>query len=156
MVVGPNTVVTREYTLRQDSGEVVDSSEGKEPLIFAYGQEQIIPGLERGLAGLQPGEQKEIRVDVEAAYGPHRPAAVQEIPLDRFPEDITPTLGLRLSVRGPRGEEVPFVISGVSETHATLDFNHPLAGESLTFAVTVVGVQAGNGDERRIIIPGEA
>ena len=61
-----------------------------------------------------------------------------------------------MSVRGPRGEEVPFVISGVSETHATLDFNHPLAGEPLTFAVTVVGVQPSNGTERRIIIPGEA
>ena len=156
MVVGPNTVVTMEYTLRLDSGEVVDSSEGKEPLTFAFGQDQIIPGLERGLAGLQPGERKEIRVDVEDAYGPRRPDAVQEIPLDRFPEDITPTVGLRLSGRGPRGEEVPFVISGVSETHATLDFNHPLAGESLTFAVTVVGVQPGNGEERRIIIPGEA
>ena len=156
MQVGPNTIVTMEYTLRLDSGEVVDSSEGKEPLTFAYGQEQIIPGLERGLAGLQPGEQKEIRVDVEEAYGPRRPDAVQEIPLDRFPEDITPTVGLQLSVRGPRGEEVPFVISGVSETHATLDFNHPLAGEPLTFAVTVVGVEAGNGTERRIIIPGEA
>ena len=67
MQVGPNTIVTMEYTLRLDSGEVVDSSEGKEPLTFAYGQEQIIPGLERGLAGLQPGEQKEIRVDVEEA-----------------------------------------------------------------------------------------
>jgi peptidylprolyl isomerase len=156
MRVGPNTVVTMEYTLRLESGEVVDSSEGKEPLSFAYGQEQIIPGLERGLAGLQPGEQKEIRVDAEDAYGPRRPDAVQEIPLDRFPDDITPTVGLHLSVRGPQGEEVPFVISGVSETHATLDFNHPLAGKPLTFAVTVVGVQAGNGEERRIIIPGEA
>jgi FKBP-type peptidyl-prolyl cis-trans isomerase 2 len=97
MQVGPNTLVTMEYTLRLDSGEAVASSEGKEPLNFAYGQEQIIPGLERGLAGLQPGEQKEIRVEAEEAYGPRRPDAV-----------------------------------------------------------TVVGVQAGNGEERRIIIPGEA
>ena len=156
MQVGPNTVVTMNYTLRLDSGEVVDSSEGKEPLNFTYGQEQIIPGLERGLAGMQPGEQKVIRVEAEDGYGPRRTDAVQEIPLDRFPDDITPTPGLRLSVRGPQGEEVPFVISGVSETHATLDFNHPLAGEPLTFAVTVMDVKTNGDEKRRIILPGEA
>jgi FKBP-type peptidyl-prolyl cis-trans isomerase 2 len=156
MQVGPNTVVTMDYTLRLDSGKVVDSSEGKEPLVFEYGQEQIIPGLERGLAGMRAGERKEIRVEAEEAYGSRLPDAVQEIPLDRFPEDIKPSVGLRLSVRGPQGEEVPFVISGVSDTHATLDFNHPLAGEPLTFAITVVDVKTGEGEERRIIIPGEA
>lgn len=156
MRVGPNMVVTMDYTLRLDSGDVVDSSKGKESLSFAYGQEQIIPGLERGLAGMQPGEQKEIRVEAEDAYGSRRTDAVQEIPLDRFPDDITPTPGLRLSVRGPQGEEVPFVISGVSETHATLDFNHPLAGEPLTFAVTVVDVKTNGDEKRRIILPGEA
>jgi FKBP-type peptidyl-prolyl cis-trans isomerase 2 len=145
-----------DYTLRLASGEIVDSSEGKEPLVFGYGQDQIIPGLERGLAGMEPGGRKEIRVEAEDAYGQRRSDALQQIPLDRFPEDITPSVGLRLSVRGPQGEEVPFVISGLSDTHATLDFNHPLAGETLTFAVTVVDVQAGEGEDRRIIIPGEA
>jgi peptidylprolyl isomerase len=156
MQVGPNTVVTMDYTLRLDSGDVVDSSEGKAPLSFAYGKEQIIPGLERGLMGMQPGEQKEIRVEVEDAYGPRRPDAVQEVPLDRFPDDITPTPGLELSVRGPQGEDVPFVISGVSETHATLDFNHRLAGQPLTFSITVVDVKTNGDGKHRIILPGEA
>jgi FKBP-type peptidyl-prolyl cis-trans isomerase 2 len=105
---------------------------------------------------LQPGEQKEIRVEAEEAYGERRAEALQEIPLDRFPEDIQPSVGLHPSVRGPRGEEVPFVIAGLSDTHATLDFNHPLAGVALTFDVSIVEVRAGEGGERHIIIPGEA
>jgi FKBP-type peptidyl-prolyl cis-trans isomerase 2 len=156
MLVGPNTIVTMDYTLRVDSGEVVDSSSGKAPFVFQSGQEQIVPGLERGLAGMQSGERKEIRVEAGDAYGERRAEALQEIPLDRFPEDIQPSVGLHLSVRGPRGEEVPFVIAGLSDTHATLDFNHPLAGVALTFDVTVVDVRAGEGGERRVIIPGEA
>jgi len=154
MQVGADTIVTMDYTLRLDSGEVVDSSEGQPPLVFEFGRSQIIPGLERGLLGMQNGEAKEIRVAAEDAYGARRAEAVQQVPLDRFPEDIKPTVGLRLGLRGPEGQEVPFVITSVSDSHATLDFNHPLAGEALTFAVTVVDVQAGAGS--RIILPGGA
>ena len=154
MRIGPGTTVTMEYTLRLDSGEVVDSSVGKEPMTFEFGCEQIIPGLERGLAGLVRGDTREIRVTAEEAYGERRPEAVQEVPLDRFPEGVTPEVGLHLELRNPQGSEIPFVITGVSDSHATLDFNHPLAGEALTFAVTVMDVQAGAGG--RIILPGEA
>jgi peptidylprolyl isomerase len=137
-----------------DSGEVVDSSEGKEPLTFEFGREQIISGLERRLTGLRRGDSREIRVTAEDAYGERRPEAVQEVPLDRFPEGVTPKVGLQLELRNPQGGEIPFVITGVSDGHATLDFNHPLAGEALTFAVTVMDVQAGT--DGRIISPGEA
>jgi FKBP-type peptidyl-prolyl cis-trans isomerase SlyD len=155
MQIGPNTVVTMDYALRLDSGEVVDSSEGGEPLVFHFGQGQIVPGLERELAGLQNGDQKEVRVAPEEAYGARQPGAVlHQLPLDRFPEDITPEIGMRLSVRGPQGEDVPLTITAVSDGHATLDFNHPLAGEVLTFSVTVRDVQSDGGG--RIILPGEA
>jgi FKBP-type peptidyl-prolyl cis-trans isomerase SlyD len=154
MKVGPDTIVTVDYTLRLDSGEVVDSSEGGEPLIFQYGQGQIIPGLERELAGLDIGERKEVRVAPEDGYGTHQPRAVQQIPVDRFPEHLRPVAGLRLTVRGPQGEEVPFTIINVSEGQATADFNHPLAGETLTFSVTVRDVQPARGG--RIIHPQEA
>lgn len=154
MQVGPNTTVTMEYTLRLDSGEVVDSSEGKEPLTFEFGQEQIIPGLERGLVGMRRGDTTQVRVAAEDAYGARRPEAVQEVPLERFPEGVTPTVGLQLGLRNPQGDEIPFVVTAVSDSHATLDFNHPLAGEALTFAVTVVDVQASGGS--RIILPGGA
>ena len=154
MQVGPGTIVTMAYALRLDSGEVVDSSDGRDPLVFHFGQGQIIPGLEREVAGMQTGDQKEIRVGPDDGYGPRDAGAVQKIPLDRFPEDITPEVGMRLTVRGPQGKEMPFTIVAVSEEQATLDFNHPLAGESLNFSVTVRDVQSTEGG--RIIVPGEA
>ena len=154
MQVGPGTIVTLDYTLRLDSGDVVDSSDGRDPLVFHFGQGQVIPGLERKMTGMQNGDQKDIRVAPEEAYGPREPAAIQMIPLDRFPEDITPEAGMRLTIQGPRGHQMPFTIIAVSEEQATLDFNHPLAGESLNFCVTVRDVQSAEGG--RIILPGEA
>lgn len=154
MQIGPNTTVTIDYTLRLDSGEIVDSSSVSEPLTFTFGQGQIIPGLERKLVGLQNGDQKEIRVTPEEGYGERQTGALQQIPVDRFPTDITPEPGLRLTVRGPQGKEVPFTIVAVADGKATLDFNHPLAGEALNFSVTVRDVQAEGG--KRLIVPGEA
>ncbi len=154
MQVGPNTMVTLNYTMQLDSGEVVDASEGQEPLVFEFGSSQIIPGLQRGLLGMQRGDTKKIRVTAAEAYGERRPEAVQEVPLDRFPEDVTLKVGLRLSLRGAQGEEIPFIVTGISDTHATLDFNHPLAGEGLTFVVTVVNVRASDGSS--VILPGDA
>ena len=154
MEIGPNTTVTMDYTLRLDTGKVVDSSVESEPLVFQFGQGQIIPGLERELHGLQNGDQKEIRVTPEDGYGSRQTEAVQKIPVDRFPTDITPTPGMSLTVRGPQGEEVPFTIVAVADGMATLDFNHPLAGETITFSVTIRDVQVAGGS--RLIVPGEA
>jgi FKBP-type peptidyl-prolyl cis-trans isomerase 2 len=146
MKVGPDTIVTMEYTVRLDSGEIVDSSDGGDPLVFHFGQGHVIPGLERGVTGLQSGDKKEIRVAPEEAYGTRHLGAVHQIPLDRFPQDITPAVGMRLTVRGPQGEDVPFTVTAVSDTQATVDFNHPLAGEALTFSVTVREVRSNQED----------
>lgn len=154
MQIGPNTTVTIDYTLRLDSGEIVDSSSESGPLTFTFWQGQIIPGLERELVGLQNGDQKEIRVTSEEGYGERQTEALQQVPVDRFPTDITPEPGFRLTVRGPQGEEVPFTIVAVADGKVTRDFNHPLAGEALNFSVTVRDVQAEGG--KRLIVPGEA
>ena len=146
MKVGPGTIVTMDYTVRLNSGQIVDSSEGRDPLVVHFGQGQIIPGLERELAGLQSGDEKEVRVEPGDGYGARQSEAIHRIPLDRFPEDITPAVGMRLTVRGPRGEDVPFTITAVSGGEATVDFNHPLAGETLTFLVTVRNVQSTGND----------
>jgi FKBP-type peptidyl-prolyl cis-trans isomerase 2 len=152
--VGPGTIVTMDYTLRLDSGEVVDSSQGQDPLVFHFGRGQIIPGLEREMTGMQSGDLKEICVAPGDGYGLREPGTIRKIPLDRFPEDIAPAAGMRLTVKGPQGEEMPFTIIAVSEDQATLDFNHPLAGQNLNFSVTVRDVQSAGGG--RIILPGEA
>jgi peptidylprolyl isomerase len=103
MQVGPGTIVTMDYTLRLDSGEVVDSFEGREPLVFHFGQDQIVPGLERKMTGMQSGDEKEIGVAAVEAYGPRESGAIQTIPLARFPEDITPGVGMHLTVNGTPG-----------------------------------------------------
>ena len=154
MQVGPGTIVTMDYTLRLDSGDVVDSSEGRDPLVFHFGRGQVIPGLERELAGLQSGDQKEIQVGPEDGYGTREAGAIHEIPLDRFPQNITPEVGMRMTVKGPQGEVMLFTIIAVSESNATLDFNHPLAGERLNFSVTVRDVRSAEGG--RIVLQGEA
>ncbi len=145
MRVGPNTTVTLDYTLQLDSGEVVDSSGESSPLVFDFGKGQIIPGLERELMGLLIGDQKEVHVVPEDGYGPRDPDAALEVPLDRFPENIQPAVGMSLTMQGPKGNEVPFTIVGLSDQAATLDFNHPLAGKALTFSVTVRDIQATDG-----------
>jgi FKBP-type peptidyl-prolyl cis-trans isomerase SlyD len=147
MKVGPGTMVTMDYTMPLDSGQIVDSSEGRDRLVVHFGQGQVIPGLERELAGLQSGDEKEIRVEPEDAYGVRQSEAIHQIRLDRFPEDITPTVGMHLTVREPRGEDVLLNITAVSGSEATADCNHPLDGETLTFSVTVRNVQP-TGNER--------
>ena len=154
MQVGPGMIVTMDYTLRLDSGEVVDSSEGAEPLVFHFGQGQLVPGLENGVTGMRSGDQKDVRVAPEDGYGARQPGAIHQIPLDRFPETMKPAVGMRLTVRGPQGNEVPFTVTAVSHQEATVDLNHPLAGETLTFSVTVRDVRSAGGG--RIILPGEA
>ncbi|MFB3818157.1 MAG: peptidylprolyl isomerase [Candidatus Methylomirabilales bacterium] len=141
MRVGPNTTIAIDYTVRLESGEVVDSTEGGSPLVFHFGREEIIPAVERELTGLGAGDRRDILVPPEEAYGPRRPEAVQRVPLDRFPAHVTPAPGMRLVVRDPDGGELPVTVRGLSESHATLDFNHPLAGERLRFSVQVVEVQ---------------
>ncbi len=145
MRVGPDTTVTLDYTLRLESGEVVDSSAESSPLTFDFGRGQIIPGLERGLVGLLIGDQKEIQVAPEDGYGLRDPDASLEVPLDRFPETIQPAVGMSLTMQGPKGNEVPFSIVGLSDRTATLDFNHPLAGKTLTFSVTVRDIRPTDG-----------
>jgi FKBP-type peptidyl-prolyl cis-trans isomerase 2 len=141
MRIGPHTTIAIDYTVRLASGEVVDSTEGGRPLIFHFGREEIIPAVERELTGLGAGDRRDIVLPPDEAYGPRRPDAVQRVPLDRFPEHVTPTPGMQLVVRDPDGGERPATVRGLSDSHATLDFNHPLAGEQLSFSVQVVEVQ---------------
>lgn len=146
MRIGPNTRVTIQYTARLQSGAVAGSTEGREPLIFAVGRHEVMPGLERALVGLEPGDRREIQLRPEEAYGRRRDDAIRQIPLERFPERIQPAVGMRLRARGPKGKRFQFTVLAISKTHATLDFNHPLAGEHLTVNVYVVDVQRQRGD----------
>ena len=140
--IGKNTVARVHYTgTLPDSGEVFDSSEDREPLAFLVGYSKMIPGFERELMGAKTGDKVEFTLTAEDAYGPHNPDAVQNVPLEMF-GGITPEVGMTLM-----SDLGPFRVSEINGSEITVDFNHALAGKSLTFNVEVVEVRAATDEE---------
>ena len=133
------STVSLEYTLKNEGGEVLDSNKGGNPLVFVHGQQQIIPGLERELAGMRPGEEKKVVVKPEDAYGDAVPGAQQEVPKDAIPKEGL-KVGTTLTARSGSGEARPVVVKEIKDKTVVLDFNHPLAGKTLYFDVKVLGV----------------
>lgn len=135
------STVTLEYTLKSDGGEVLDSNKGGKPLVFVQGQQQIIPGLERELVGMRPGEEKKVVVKAEdGGYGPVVPGAQQEVPKDAIPQEGL-TVGTVLTARSGSGETRPVVVKEIKDKTVVIDYNHPLAGQTLHFDVKVLGVK---------------
>ncbi|WP_071672524.1 FKBP-type peptidyl-prolyl cis-trans isomerase [Nioella nitratireducens] len=134
------STIALHYTGTLSDGSVFDSSEGRDPLSFTMGQGQIIPGLEAAVEGMSEGDEKTVTVAAEQAYGERDPNAMQQIPRDQIPENIPTDPGTQLQMQAPNGQAIPVVVAEVSDSHVTLDANHPLAGKDLTFAVKVVSV----------------
>ena len=131
--------VQLDYTLTADEA-MVDSTEERGPFQYVHGQGQIIPGLERQLAGLRVGDAKEITVRPEEAYGPVDPSAFVDIPKGQLPPNITPAVGVILQGTDPAGKPFRATIQEIKEKAVTLNLNHPLAGKTLVFKVKVVDV----------------
>ena len=132
--------VSIHYTGTLEDGETFDSSEGREPLEFAVGSGQIIPGLDQAIPGMAVGEKKVVQVPADQAYGQADPSARQAVPRSEIPAEIPLEQGLQLQMQTPEGQVVPVTVADVNETEVTLDANHPLAGKDLTFAVELVSV----------------
>uniref|UniRef100_UPI004048ADBA FKBP-type peptidyl-prolyl cis-trans isomerase n=1 Tax=Yoonia sp. TaxID=2212373 RepID=UPI004048ADBA len=130
------------YTGTLKSGEVFDSSQGRDPLEFTLGSGMIIGGLDAAIQGMAVGETKVAEIACAEAYGPINPAARQPVPRSEFPDDIPTQVGTQLQMQSPEGQVIPVTIVDVSETEVTLDANHPLAGKDLTFDFEVVGIDA--------------
>ncbi|QDZ39229.1 peptidylprolyl isomerase [Euhalothece natronophila Z-M001] len=129
------------YTGKLADGTVFDSSEGRDPLEFAIGEGQIIPGFEQAVIGMAPGESKTAEISSDEAYGPHRSEMVLEVEREQIPEDIEVQPGQQLQVQHPSGQQIPVVVTEVAESKVTLDANHPLAGQDLTFDIELVNVE---------------
>lgn len=137
-----NKVVSVHYTgTLPENGETFDSSEGRDPLTFLVGHKNMIPGFERELMGAKVGDKVEFTLSAEEAYGEYNPAAIQEVPADMF-GDITPEVGMTLE-----SDMGPFRVTVVNESSVTVDFNHALAGKSLTFNVEVVEIKDASEEE---------
>lgn len=134
--IAKHTVASVHYTgTLPDSGEVFDSSRDRDPLVFLVGHKQMIPGFERELMGAEAGQTVEFTLSAEDAYGEHNPDAVQKVPVDMF-GGITPEVGMTLM-----SDMGPFRVTEVGTDLITVDFNHALAGKSLTFNVEVMDVR---------------
>lgn len=144
--VSDDVVVSIEYTLTVD-GEVMDSTEGDEPLQFLQGHQNIIPGLERELAGMKIGENKTVTVPPGEAYGDVEPENIVDVPRTEFPTEIPLEVGTELEVKNADGEVLSATIAEVNTDSVKLDFNHPLAGKQLVFDVTIVDLRAATEEE---------
>ena len=128
--------VAIHYKGTLDDGTVFDSSEGREPLEFSIGANQVIPGFEAAVLGLEVGQGRKTRIEPEQAYGPRREEMVITVGKDRFPEDVDIQPGMQFQAGGQT-----VVVVEVTDANVTLDGNHPLAGQALTFDISLVSIQ---------------
>lgn len=140
--------VSVHYTGRLDSGEVFDSSEGGEPFEFRVGAGEVIPGFDDAVRGMEVGDKTTIRIKSEDAYGPRVEELVQPVPREGMNlGGVEPEVGMNLMMQLPDGNQIPVAITEVTDTHVTLDANHPLAGQDLTFDIERVKTE-GEGESR--------
>jgi len=146
MQIAQNAVVAFHYTLTDDEGQVIDSSQGRAPLTYLHGTGQIVPGLEKQMEGRVAGDAFNADVAPEEGYGVHRPELVQEVPRAAFQgvDDIQP--GMQFQGRGPQGE-INVTVTKVEDDKVYVDGNHPLAGKTLHFAIDVSSVREASAEE---------
>ena len=146
MTIQKNSVVTIEYTLTDESGALIESSEGQEPLTYIHGMGNIIPGLEASLEGKMAGEAIKVAVPPEDAYGECDNEKIIDIPKVQFSGVDDVKVGMQFGVHSSVGEQIVTVTKVDGET-VTVDANHPLAGKTLNFDVKIVGIRDATSDE---------
>ena len=132
--------VSVTYTGKLDNGEVFDTSEGRPPLEFQAGAGQMIKGFDAAVMGMALNEKKEFTLKPEEAYGERSEDQVHEFPRSELPDGLEPKVGDTLAFSTPEGQHIPAKLIEMDDEKMTFDLNHPLAGESLTFAIEVVGI----------------
>lgn len=149
LTVADGLVVGMDYTLTDDDGEVIDSSKSEKPLAFMQGQGQIIPGLEQALYGMAVGDSKLVVVDPADGYGEVDPEAYQKVAMSMFPDDMSLKEGMGLQLRDmDTGRPLQAFIAEIRDDGVLLDFNHPLAGETLHFDVSIAYLREATDEEK--------
>ncbi len=147
MQIEKNKVVSIDYTLTNQDGTVLDSSEGRQPLPYIQGIGNIIPGLEEALEGKAAGDKLEVSIPPEKGYGQHDESLMQDLPKEQFSEIPNLEPGMQLEARSPEGHVQVIRIAKVEGETVTIDGNHPLAGQTLNFDVKVVEVRDATREE---------
>lgn len=146
MNIANNHVVSIHYTLTNDAGEVLDSSQGREPLKYLHGAGNIIPGLENALLDKTAGDELQVTVEPDEGYGVRRDELIQRVPREAFQGVDTIEVGMRFHAQTQGGTMV-VTVTDVSDSEVTVDGNHELAGQRLHFAVKVEEVRAASQEE---------
>lgn len=146
MPIAPNDVVTMHYTLTDEAAKVLDSSSGREPLVYLHGHGNIVPGLERALTGHDVGERLTVRVPAAEGYGEYDRALVQRVPKRALKGIGDVRVGMRLQAGTEHGYHA-VTVTQITGDMVTLDGNHPLAGQNLNFEVEITGVRAASEEE---------
>ena len=132
--------------MKNSKGEVVDTNVGQAPLEFISGKKQMIPGFEKAVTEMKVGEEKEVKVPASEAYGEYRDDLTQTLPREQF-EGIELQKGQTLYGQGPDGQTIAVIVKDFNDKEVTIDYNHPLAGEDLTFTIKVLSEREATPDE---------
>ena len=126
------------YTVTLDNGTEIDSSAKGEPVKLTIGNEQFFPGVESALMGMAEGDKKKVTLEPENAFGAHNPELIQNIERELIPPEVKLEIGIVLDMKNENGEVAPVKVVEISDEDVTIDTNHPLVGEALTFELTLV------------------
>jgi FKBP-type peptidyl-prolyl cis-trans isomerase SlyD len=146
MQIADKTVVSMQYTLTNDAGEVLDQSQSGDPLVYLHGVGNLIPGLEKELIGKAAGDALKVRVAAAEAYGERDESMIQVMPRNVFQGIDTIETGMQFQAEGNNGKMM-VTVTKVGDDEITVDGNHPLAGEALTFDVEIADVRDATKDE---------
>ena len=128
------------YVGRLTGGEVFDASPEDEPLEFQVGSQQVIAGFDRGVRGMSVGDKRTVEIEADDAYGQRVDALVNSVPRAGMNLEQEPEVGMSLLMQLPDGNQIPLTVTQVTESHITLDANHPLAGEKLIFEIELLEI----------------
>ena len=146
MQIEPNSVVTLNYTLKDNEGNIIDQSDDGS-FVYLHGAMNIIPGLEKALTGKTVGDELQVKVSPEEGYGEKDPARIQEVPKNMFQDVSQIQVGVQFHAQSPDGQAIVVTVTEVKEEAVVVDANHALAGMELNFDVKVVDIRAASEEE---------
>lgn len=146
--IADGKVVSIDYVLTDTAGQPLDRSPEGKPLVYLHGAQNIVPGLEAALDGKRPGDSLEVKVPPEKGYGPKRTVKPQRVLRSKFPDTAKVEKGVRFMMQGPDGKPFPVWVTKVMGREVQITPEHPLAGQTLCFSVTVREVREATQDER--------
>lgn len=147
MAIDQNKVVTMNFTLTDDDGNILDSTNNGGPFSYLAGRNMILPKLEEAVNSMIIGTKKNVKLEAADAYGVYNEQIVQVVGKENFPEDFELEVGLSYIASNPDGVQMPFVITEVRDEDVTIDFNHPFAGKNLNFDIELLDVRDATAEE---------